>query len=142
MRISEIMTAGVKVVRPEDTIRRAAQLMDELNIGSLPVCNGRKLVGIITDRDITVWATAAGRTPDETRVSEAMSEDLRWCYDDDDTDKVMVVMKDVQIRRIPVVDRDKNLVGIVALGDIAARLDDEASGETLKEISTPAEPDR
>ncbi len=142
MRISEIMTAGVQVVRPDDTIRRAAQLMDELNVGSLPVCTGRKLVGIVTDRDITIRATAAGREPDKTPVSEAMSEDLRWCYDDDDTAKVMDIMRDVQIRRIPVVDRDKNLVGIVALGDIASRLDDEASGETLKQISTPAEPDR
>ena len=142
MKISEIMTAGVQVVRPDDTIRRAAQLMDELNVGSLPVCTGRKLVGIITDRDITIRATAAGRGPDETRVSEAMSEDLRWCFDDDDTAKVMDVMRDVQIRRVPVVDRDKNLVGIVALGDIAERLAQEVSGETLKEISAPAEPDR
>ena len=141
MRIAEVMTRDVAVVRPSDAIRRAAQMMDELNVGVLPVCDGQRLVGMITDRDITVRATAAGRAPDEARVAEAMSEDVRWCYEDEPLEDAMAVMKDVQIRRVPVVDRNKNLVGIVSLGDLVT---DEApgTGGTLRDVSEPSEPDR
>jgi CBS domain-containing protein len=141
MKVSELMTRDVKVVAPNDTVRRAAQIMDDLNVGALPVCDGQILVGMITDRDITIRATAAGKAPDQARVSDTMSTDVRWCFDDDDVDEVVRKMSDSQIRRVPVVSRDKKLVGIVALGDLAT---DQAPGvaSALKNISEPSEPDR
>lgn len=141
MKIENVMTRDVKVVTPDASIQQAAQLMDQLNVGALPVCNGDRLLGMITDRDITIRATAAGLTPADTKVADAMTGDVHWCYADDDVDALIRTMGDVQIRRIPVVDEDKRLVGIVSLGDLA---DDRISGaeKTLRRISTPAEPDR
>lgn len=141
MKVSEVMTRGVQVIRPDQSAREAARLMDNFNVGVLPVCDGERLLGIITDRDITVRATAAGRDPDDTRVREIMTEDVRWCFEDEDVRDVATMMGDVQIRRIPVVDRSKRLVGIVALGDLAT---DRAEGtdEALRRISEPSEPDR
>jgi len=141
MRVADVMTRDVRVVSPERSVREAAQMMDELNVGVLPVCDGRKLVGIITDRDVTVRATAAGQEPDRTPVRDVMTDDVRWCFEDDDTAEVARKMGDVQIRRIPVVDRDKNLVGIVSLGDLATDGDPHAD-EALKRISEPSDPDR
>jgi CBS domain-containing protein len=140
MKIEDVMTRDVSVVAPDATIQKAAQMMDELNIGAIPVCDGRKLLGMITDRDITVRATAAGASPD-TRVADAMTADIRWCFAEDDVEEVIETMGDVQIRRVPVVDGNKSLVGIVSLGDLA---DDRISGagRTLRRISSPAEPDR
>jgi len=137
----DIMTRGVCSVHPYDTVCTAAKLMDDLNIGALPVCNGRRIVGMITDRDITIRATAAGLDPLRTPVADIMSEDVRWCYEDDDAAELMEVMGDLQIRRIPVISRDKRLVGIVALGDLAT---DGARGVTraLRDISLPSEPER
>ena len=90
-----------------------------MNVGVLPVCDGRRLRGMVTDRDITVRATAAGLAPDTTRVRDIMSDNVWWCFDDDDVDHIVELMSDHQIRRLPVVDHDKHLVGIVALGDLA-----------------------
>jgi CBS domain-containing protein len=141
MKISEVMTRQVRVVGPDRTVREAARLMDELNVGVLPVCDGERLLGIITDRDITVRATATGKDPDAVPVREIMTEDVRWCFEDEAVEDVAQMMGDVQIRRIPVVDRNKRLVGIVALGDLAT---DRARGtdEALRRISEPSEPDR
>lgn len=141
MKVSEVMTRDVQVIMPDRSVRDAAKLMDDLNIGVLPVCDGERIVGIITDRDITVRATAAGKDPDETRVREIMTEDVRWCFEDGDVMGIVRMMSDVQIRRIPVVNRNKRLVGIVALGDLAT---DRAEGanEALRRISEPSEPDR
>jgi len=141
MLVSEVMTRDVKVVRPQDTVRRAAQLMGELNVGALPVCDGKRIVGMITDRDITVRATAAGKGPEITSVSDAMSSDLRWCFETDDVEQIVQKMSEAQIRRIPVVSEDKELVGIVSLGDLAT---DNApgTGAALKKISEPSQPDR
>lgn len=141
MRVADVMTKDVVVVRPDDVIRHAAQKMDELNVGVLPVCNGRRLVGVITDRDITVRATAAGRLPHEAKVEDAMSSDVRWCFEDASTDDVLEMMREVQIRRVPVIDRDKNLVGLVTLGDLAT---EEVRGAdvALRDISQPSQPDR
>lgn len=135
------MTRDVVTVRPDATVRQAARLMDDLNVGSLPVCDGRRLVGMVTDRDITVRATADGMRPDTTLVRAVMSEDVRWCLEDDAVDEVEGEMARRQIRRLPVVDGERNLVGIVALGDLAADRVGGA-GETLSSISSPAEPDR
>ncbi|WP_280156201.1 CBS domain-containing protein [Piscinibacter sp. XHJ-5] len=140
-RISEVMTRGVEVIRPEETLQRAAQLMDELNIGALPVCRDDQLVGMITDRDITVRATAAGMEPTQHHVSEIMTEQTRWCTEDQSTDEVMRQMGDVQIRRLPVLDERGQIVGIVSLGDLATR-QAQHTDEVLRDVSWPSEPDR
>jgi CBS domain-containing protein len=141
--ISEVMTRDVMTISPQETLRRAAQMMDELNVGVLPVCDGETLVGMITDRDITVRSTSAGDAPENARVEEAMSEDVRWCFDDQSVDEVMQQMSDSQIRRVPVVDHNtKKLVGIVALGDIATKSPSGEAEDALKNVSTPSEPDR
>ena len=141
-QVADVMTRDVRVVSPKDSIQRAAQCMDELNVGVVPVCDGSKLLGIVTDRDITVRGVAAGKMAD-TPVTEVMSEHVRWCYEDQDIDEVMDEMRDAQIRRLPVINHEKQLVGIVSLGDLADRgSDDKRVGETLKDISTPSEPDR
>lgn len=141
MKVSEVMTPQVRVIAPDRSIREAARLMDELNVGVLPVCDGQRLLGIITDRDITVRATAVGKDPDKVPVREIMTEDVRWCFEDEAVDDVVQMMGDVQIRRIPVVDRNKRLVGIVALGDLATDRA-QGTGEALRRISEPSEPDR
>jgi len=141
MQISDVMTPDVRTIAPDRTVRDAARLMDELNVGVLPVCLEGRLVGMITDRDITVRSTAAGLAPDQQVVEEIMTTDLISCRADDDTQDVLRQMSTLQVRRLPVVDREGHLVGIVSLGDLAA---DGAPGseEALRRISTPAEPDR
>jgi CBS domain-containing protein len=140
--VSEVMTRDVKSISPTDTVRRAAQMMDELNVGSIPVCDGAKLVGMITDRDITVRSTAAGQAPETTRVGDVMSTDVRTCYATQSVDDVLSQMGNIQIRRVPVVDQGSHsLVGIVSLGDMATK---HSAGieAALEEISSPSEPDR
>jgi CBS domain-containing protein len=139
--VSEVMTRDVEVIAPQETLQRAAQLMDELNVGALPVCEGNRLLGMITDRDITVRAVAAGSVPAETRVSEVMSEGVRWVREDDSTDAVTKSMGGMQVRRVPVLNSHDELVGIVSLGDLSTQRIDEAD-TALREISQPSEPDR
>lgn len=140
-RISEVMTRGVEVVAPDASLQRAAQVMDELNVGALPVCKDGELVGMITDRDITVRATAAGLEPTEHSVSEVMTEQTRWCTEDQTTEEVMKQMADVQIRRLPVLNAKQEIVGIVSLGDLATRQSDHTD-ELLRDVSWPSQPDR
>ena len=140
--IQELMTTDVKSISPEQSIRQAAQLMDELNVGAIPVIDGQKLVGMITDRDITVRATAAGLAPESTRVGDVMSTDVRTCYATQGVDEVLSQMGDVQIRRVPVIDQQSHaVIGIVSLGDMATG---HSAGidQALNEISSPSEPDR
>lgn len=140
--ISEIMTRDVMTVSPQENIQRAAQLMDELNVGAIPVCDGQRLVGMLTDRDITVRAVAVGAPPDRTPVEQVMSTDVRWCFENQEVNEVMEQMRDVQIRRIPVMDpHTKIMSGIVSLGDLATKHSAEVD-HTLERISTPSEPDR
>lgn len=135
-KISEVMTTNVKVVRPDETVRNAAKMMADMDVGAIPVCDGKRLQGMVTDRDITIRATAEGRGGD-TPVREVMTTDVVWCTDEDDTQEVLNRMADEQIRRIPVVDQDRNLVGIVALGDLAVE-DEQNVDEALRDISMPA----
>lgn len=135
MKISEVMTRNVRVVAPSQTVREAARLMGELDVGALPVADNEKLVGMITDRDIAVRAVAQGRGPDAT-VSEAMTQDVKYCFEDETTDEVTRNMADIQVRRLPVVDRNKRLVGILSLGDLS-HADTPDAGEALKGISKP-----
>lgn len=140
--IAEVMTRDVQSISPQETVRRAAQMMDELNVGALPVCEGEDLVGMITDRDITVRATAAGQSPDNARVRDVMTDDVRCCFDDQTVDEVMQQMGSTQIRRVPVVEHDsRRLIGIVSLGDLATKHSAQVD-RTLEEISTPSAPDR
>jgi CBS domain-containing protein len=145
--VSEVMTRDVQYVSPQETVRRAAQMMDDLNVGALPVCDGERLVGIVTDRDITVRATSAGLAPDDTVVDEVMSSDVRWCFEDQPIDEVIRQMADTQIRRVPVVSHDEvhKLIGIVSLGDIATSSSDARKsdvGQIVEKVSSPSEPDR
>ena len=139
--VSEVMTRNVEVIAPEESLQRAAQLMDELNVGSLPVCSGKELLGMITDRDITVRAVAAGQGPSDTCVSDVMSERVRWVSEDDSTATAAHHMSDMQVRRLPVLNARRELVGIVSLGDLATH-DTAQADEALREISTPSQPDR
>ena len=130
----------MQVVRPDESLQRAAQVMDELNIGALPVCDNNGLVGMITDRDITVRATAAGLSGD-TRVADVMTDHARWCTGEQTVQEAMQQMSDIQIRRMPVVDADHQVVGIVSLGDLATRHQGHVAA-ALRRISDPSMPDR
>jgi CBS domain-containing protein len=140
--VAEIMTRDVQSVAPQDSLRRAAQLMDELNVGALPVCEGGRLVGIVTDRDITVRGTSVGMAPEQAHVDQVMSADVRSCHEDEAIDEVLQRMGDVQVRRIPVLSREGGLIGMVSLGDIATRAQGREVGHTIEQVSTPSEPDR
>lgn len=140
--IADVMTRDVMTVTPQDTISRAAHIMKEMDIGSLPVCDGQRLVGMITDRDIAVRGAATGQEPDDTLVGELMTEEVLHCYDNQSVEEVLEDMGDVQIRRVPVVDHDTDmLIGIVSLGDLSS-IEAEGVDETLREISAPSESDR
>jgi len=141
-QVSQVMTRGVRTMSPRDTVQLAAQAMDELNIGAVPVCDGERLVGIVTDRDITVRGVAQGRPADRAPVSEVMTEEVCWCYEDQSIEEVAKEMSEIQIRRLPVVDREKHLVGMVSLGDVAVKADRIEGGDALADISQPIEPDR
>jgi CBS domain-containing protein len=137
MKVREAMTRDVRLVRPNQPISEAARLMAELDIGALPVEENDRLVGMITDRDIAVRAVAAGRGPD-TPVSDVMSRDIKYCYEDQSIDEVTQNMGELRIRRLPVLTRDKRLIGILSLGDLA--IDEGArdeAGEALGGISRP-----
>ena len=135
-KVSEVMTSDVKVVRPDESVQKAAAIMTEQDIGALPVCDGTRLKGMITDRDIVVRAVACGRGVD-TPVSEVMTEEVIWCAEDADIQDLLKRMGADQVRRIPVLDTNRNLVGIVALGDLAIQRD-AGVDEALRDISTPA----
>jgi CBS domain-containing protein len=137
MKIREAMTRDVRMVRPDQTIREAAHLMAELDIGALPVEDSDRLVGMITDRDIAVRAVAEGHGAD-TMVRDVMTAEVKYCFDDQSVEEVTRNMGEQRLRRLPVVDRNKRLVGILSLGDLARDEDvqDEA-GEALGGISRP-----
>lgn len=141
MKIADLMTRDPQTIAPDDTLRRAAELMDDLDVGVLPVCDAGRLVGMVTDRDITVRATAAGESPEAAKVGEIMTTDLRWCYEDEDVEGAERMMRQAQIRRLPVLDRDRRLVGVLSLGDLAAKGARDVR-ETLDIISQPPQPDR
>jgi CBS domain-containing protein len=143
MQIKDIMTKNPEVIAPDAPLQEAAEKMDSLNVGSLPVCDGQKLLGMITDRDIVVRATARGGDSSSTAVRDVMSRDVVYCYEDDDVAQAALVMEDKQIRRLPIMSRDNRLVGILALGDLAVDAQyEKLHGEVTHEVSKPAKPDR
>lgn len=136
MQIREVMTNDVRLVDPGTTLKDAAQMMRDGDFGLLPIGENDRLVGTITDRDITIRAVAAGQDPGSTTVRDAMSEGIFYCFEDQSVEEVAAMMGDQQVRRLPVLNRDKRLVGIVALGDLATeRGADDDAGEALSEIS-------
>lgn len=139
-QVSEIMTTNVQVVGPEQSLQTAAQFMDQLNVGALPVCDGKRLLGMVTDRDITIRGTAAGLAPGAACVSDVMTERAVWCSQAQDIDEVMRMMGDAQVRRMPVLNDRQELVGIVSLGDLATRQSGHID-RAAREISSPSEPD-
>lgn len=135
--VSDIMSIDVQAIDPAQTLRAAAEMMQALEIGALPVCEGANLVGMITDRDITVRCVALGLDVDTAVVRDVMSTDVQFCTEEQDTQEVMRVMGDKQVRRLPVVDLDRKLIGIVSLGDLALRQPGQID-ETIREISAPS----
>lgn len=143
MQLRDIMTREVQVVCPDATLEDAAKIMQQLDVGPVPVCDGERLVGMLTDRDITIRATAQGKDPKSTTAREVMTPDVVYCYEDQDVQEAARLMEEKQIRRLLVLNRDKRLVGIVSLGDLAEGThDEELEAEVLEAVSTPSAPKR
>ena len=136
MKVKDVMTKLVEFVRPETSVQEAAGKMKDLNVGPMPVCEGERVLGILTDRDIVVRGVAEGRDARTTRVQDVMTRDVVCCTEDDDVKDAARLMKEHQIRRIVVVTANKKLAGIVSLGDIAVDTrDDRMSGDVLEKVS-------
>ena len=143
MQLRNVMTRDVEVVRPDASVQEAAAKMKQLDVGPLPVCDGKRVLGMVTYRDITIRAVAEGRDPTSTKVQEVMTDEVIYCYEDQDAEDAARLMAEKQVRRLLVLDRDKQLVGIVSLGDLAVDTADPIrAGETLERVSQPAEPER
>jgi len=139
LRIKDVMTPQAEVISPDATTEDAAALMKTLDIGVLPVCDEEGLVGILTDRDLVVRVLAATRDPKAMLVGEAMTPSVVYCFDDDDVEHAATVMAGQQIRRLPVLDKNRKLVGIVSVGDIAVNTQDhQLTGKVLEDVSQPS----
>ena len=137
MKISEIMSSDVETVTADQPIQEAARFMLTGDAGAIPVSDGDRLIGMVTDRDITVRAVAEGRGP-ETPVREVMTDTLLFCFDDQDVDEVAIQMSDAQVRRFPVLSREgERLVGIVSIGDLSRPDDSDAAQVALEGVSQP-----
>lgn len=134
MRVSEAMSREVRIASPDQSIAEVAQIMAEIDAGSLPVGEDDRLVGMITDRDIAIRGVAKSCEPD-TKVREVMTPDVKYCFEDEDLAHVARNMGNVQVRRLPVLNRQKRLVGIVSLGDVATEAQPRHAGEALKKVS-------
>ena len=143
MKLKDIMTPNVECVRPGETLQEAARKMKTLDVGPMPVRGENdKIVGILTDRDITIRVTAEGKDPRSTRVQDAMSDDVVWCFEDEETDEASRPMREHQVRRLLVMNGDKRLVGIVSLGDLATEGQRRQAGAALERVSEPRVPHR
>ena len=134
--VSEVMTPKVKIAAPDQTIQQVAGMMADIDAGIIPVSEQDRLVGMITDRDIAVRAVALGLPP-ETKVRQVMTKEIKYCFDDDNLDEVARNMADIKVRRLPVVNKDKRLVGILSLGDMAIEDGPDNAGVALCGISEP-----
>jgi CBS domain-containing protein len=143
MHLKDVMTRDVEVVRPDATLQEAAGRMKALDVGVIPVCDGEHLMGMLTDRDITVRATAAGRDPRTTHVCDAMTPDVVYCFEDQDVTEAQRLMQERQIRRLLILTSDMRLAGVVSLGDLAVKAGaDKVGGAVLERVSEPAQPKR
>ena len=136
MRVADCMTSNVRTIRPQDPLRLAAKIMLENDIGALPVADGERLVGMLTDRDIAVRAVAQGLGPN-AQVQDAMTDEVLYCFGDQDVDQVAENMSDIQVRRLPVVDRNKRLIGIISTGDLALRTGAETCALAMSGVAAP-----
>ena len=141
-KVSDIMTGKIEFMKPENTLRQAADRMKALRVGVMPVLENNEPMGIITDRDIVVRAIADGKNPMDTQIKDIMTRDLLFVNQDDTLDKAADVMQDNKVRRLLVRDGKNQVVGMLSLGDIAVNTDNRITGEALTEISKPAEPQR
>jgi CBS-domain-containing membrane protein len=137
MQIRDVMSRDVSIASPNDSIQHTAARMAELDVGALPVGESDKLVGMITDRDMAVRGVACACDPKSTKVRDVMSTEVKYCFDDESVEHIAQNMADQQIRRLPVVNHDKRLVGIVSLADLATQLKSKAPGFALRGISQP-----
>ena len=133
-KIRDIMTRGVAMIQSDQSLQAAARTMESLNVGALPVCDGDAIVGMVTDRDITIRGVAAGMAPQEATVAAVMTPEVRRCREDDSVDQEMALMGDAHVRRLAVLVPDRKIAGIVALGDLATR-QSQHTDMTLREIS-------
>jgi CBS domain-containing protein len=136
MQIRNVMSHDVQLIAPDQTVRDAAAIMRRLDAGVLPVGENDKLVGMITDRDIAIRGIAEGKGPD-AKVRDVMSHEVKYCFEDEDVDHVAENMAELQVRRLPVMNRDKRLVGIVSLGDLATHGSLPKTARALHGISQP-----
>jgi len=136
MQIKEVMTRGIEAIQPDATIQEAAEKMRVLDVGIIPVCENDRLLGTLTDRDITVRATAAGHSPMEIKVRDIMTPEIVCCFEDRDVEEAAKIMKECQIRRLLVLNRKKEMVGIISIGDLALSTSDQKlAGQTLEQVS-------
>jgi CBS domain-containing protein len=142
MKAKDIMTPHVELIHSDDSIKKAARKMEELNVGALPVAAGGEVVGIITDRDIVIRSVAQGLDPEKHKIMEAVSEGIVSCHEEDDLKTVADIMERNQIRRVIVKNQEANVTGIVSLGDLATNIHKEMAGEVIKEVSEPSQPAR
>ncbi len=139
-QLKEIMTPSVEIISPRATAADAARKMKDLDVGAIPVCDGEKLLGMITDRDLVLRVMAIGRDPVQALVSDAMTPGVVFCYDDEEAETAAGLMAEKQIRRLPILARNNRLVGIVSLGDLVVDgLDTQTSGAVLHDVSDPSQ---
>jgi CBS domain-containing protein len=137
MQIKEIMTSDPELIDPEASIRKAAKRMRDEDIGALPVGENDRLIGMVTDRDIALRGVAEDRAPETTTVRDVMSEKVYYCFEDDDIEDAAQCMAENQVRRLPILNRDKRLTGIVSLADIA-QTGEECEKTALEGVSEPS----
>jgi len=137
MLVKEIMSEDVERLPANATLKEAAEKMKTLDVGMIPVYEGDRLVGMLSDRDITVRATAEGREPSTTSVKDVMTPDVVYCFEGDDIERASQLMQEHQIRRLIVLNGEKQLVGIISLGDIATRAGQPAAAETVEDMNLP-----
>jgi CBS domain-containing protein len=138
MEIKDAMTSEINLISPSTTLAEAARIMRDDDVGAIPVAENDRLVGILTDRDIVIRAIADKKQPENTKAAAAMTDKVLYCFDDQSVEEVAKNMGDQQIRRLPVVTRDKRLVGIVSLGDLSTCGSARAAGAALENISEPS----
>ena len=137
MKLNQIMTRDVEVIHPDDTLQTAAEKMRSRDIGFLPVCDGDRLIGVLTDRDLITRALAEGTESKAMLGRDLVTSPAIYCFDDQNVDEAAKLMHDNQIRRLVVLSRDKQMVGVVSLGDLAMNIDDKKSGDVLQSVSEP-----
>lgn len=139
--IKDVMTPEVVTLAPTAKAKDAAALMRSLNIGAIPICEGTRLMGMVTDRDLVLRVMAEGLNPEHETIQTIMTSDVDYCYEDQTVEEAAQVMQDRQVRRLPIINRENELVGIVSLGDVAVKGTDRMTTATaLEEISQPTEP--